>query len=104
VKPYVVLITPSADAPALAADRSWRAIRPAAPDLFSAEFARVRDLLATATLAFPLVMPVRRRRRRLLLPRSKFHVYYRSFPKRRLVVVEAVWSAVRGRGPRRSRT
>jgi plasmid stabilization system protein ParE len=37
--------------------------------------------------------------RRLLMPRTRYHVYYRVVGPDRVRVV-AVWSAVRGRGPR----
>jgi plasmid stabilization system protein ParE len=36
---------------------------------------------------------------RLLMPRTRYHVYYRVVGRDRVRVV-AVWSAVRGRGPR----
>jgi hypothetical protein len=37
--------------------------------------------------------------RRLLLRRSRFHVYYLIDEATRLVSIVAIWSAVRGHGP-----
>lgn len=37
--------------------------------------------------------------RRLLLPRSRYHVYFSNDEARQLVEVRAVWGATRGRGP-----
>jgi plasmid stabilization system protein ParE len=37
--------------------------------------------------------------RRLLMPRTHYHVYYRLVAPDRIRVL-AIWSAVRGRGPR----
>lgn len=41
----------------------------------------------------------RREHRRVLLPETRYHVYYRVVGPDRVRVV-AIWSAVRGRGPR----
>jgi len=38
--------------------------------------------------------------RRILLSQSRYHVYYVHDEKRGEVLVLAIWSAVRGRGPR----
>ena len=37
--------------------------------------------------------------RRILMPRTRYHLYYRVVAADRVRVV-AIWSAVRGRGPR----
>jgi hypothetical protein len=37
--------------------------------------------------------------RRLYLPATRYHVYYVHEPELHQVVILAVWSAVRGKGP-----
>ena len=73
----VVRTTPEADAHALDAAAWWRANRPAAPDLFAQELTGAIDLLTRA----PDVGKRYRRSgprglRRLLLPASRYHIYY----------------------------
>jgi plasmid stabilization system protein ParE len=38
--------------------------------------------------------------RRLLLPRSRYHVYYEVDDANRVVTILAIWHAMRGQGPR----
>ncbi len=98
----VVVTLPRADALATALDDWWRAHRSAAPNLFLDECRDALARLAETPEAGPLVAwgSARARRRRvLLLHRSGHHVYYRYFPRKKLVAVEAVWPAVRGRRP-----
>jgi plasmid stabilization system protein ParE len=97
----VVRTTPEADAQALDVDRWWQGHRPAAPELFVRELRGAFDLLARA----PAVGRRYRRTRvpglrRILLPESRHHVYYVFDDDSDTVVVLAIWSAVRGRGPR----
>jgi plasmid stabilization system protein ParE len=78
----------------------WRANRPAAPGLFTDEVAGAFALLTEA----PDVGRQLRRRdvpglRRVLLPRSRHHIYYVHDEERSEVIILAVWSAVRGHGP-----
>ncbi len=40
--------------------------------------------------------------RRLLLPTTRYHLYYLYDPDRQEVLLLAIWSAVRGRGPKLS--
>ena len=96
-----VRTTPEADGQARDADVWWRANRPAATDLFVNELFAAFGLLADA----PAVgRPYRRRGiptlRRLLLRESRYHLYYVHDTRSDRVVVLAIWSAVRGRGPR----
>lgn len=96
-----VRTTPESAAQVLEAAAWWRANLPAAPDLFVQEFAGAIDLL-------PRAPDVRRRYRqagipglrRLLLPSSWYHVYYAHDSEKGECIVLAVWSAVRGSGPR----
>jgi plasmid stabilization system protein ParE len=74
--------------------------RGGAPERVLRELARVTSLLST----MPRAGKVYRRAtsasyRRLLLRRSRFHVYYLIDEKSRLVTIVAIWSAVRGHGP-----
>lgn len=97
-----LLITASeADAQIERIDAWWRANRPAAPGLFGSELAGAFALLEDA----PDIGHRYRRRgipgvRRFLLPGTKYHVYYIHDERADMVIVLAVWSAVRGRGPR----
>jgi len=93
--------TPQAEVQALAAATWWRKNRPAAPNLFTNEMAGAFDLLAGAPEIghrYPdsRVPGVRR----LLLPGTRYHLYYVYDPDSSECVILAVWSAVRGRTPR----
>ncbi|MGB8932952.1 MAG: type II toxin-antitoxin system RelE/ParE family toxin [Anaeromyxobacteraceae bacterium] len=79
--------------------RWWRENRPAARELFEAELREALDQIRT----FPQLgsayeaMPGREHRR-LLMPETRYHLYYRvASPD--MVRVVAIWSSVRGRGP-----
>ena len=41
--------------------------------------------------------------RRLLLPKTRYHVYYQHVPGSEIVSILSIWGAVRGRAPRRPR-
>lgn len=77
----------------------WRRERPAAPQLFEDELRVALDLLRAEPEAGS-TYPSRYGRpyRRLLLSRSRHHVYYRVVAPDRLVVI-AIWNAVARRGP-----
>lgn len=78
--------------------RWWRENRPAARLLFDEELAEAFELIRSIPdigLSYPVAG---RDYRRLLLPRTRYHVYYRLVAEDRLRIV-AIWSAVRGRGP-----
>jgi len=95
-----VRTTSEADGHILAASAWWRTNRPSAPELFDHELAGAFRLLASAP-------DIGRRYRygripglrRLLLPRTRYHVYYVHDAEGAAAVVLAVWSAVRGRAP-----
>jgi plasmid stabilization system protein ParE len=79
----------------------WRTNRQAASDLFARELIRALDQLAETPLlgsvyGYPGSFPVRR----VLLPRSRYHVYFSFEPENDLVKVRAVWHTARGQGPR----
>lgn len=78
----------------------WREHRPAARLLFDQELAAALEQIRTqpeSGLTYPGI--VGNDYRRLLLPRTRFHVYYRLAAPDRIRVV-AIWGAVRERGPR----
>lgn len=92
---------PTADEQIAAADAWWRVNRPSAQDLFAEELRAAMKLLTDA----PETGQRRRHKkvpglRRLLLPGSRYHVYYSHDSNRKEVLLLAVWSAVRGRRPR----
>ena len=74
--------------------------RPSAEDLFDRELSDTLSLIGEVP---DIGHRYRRARipglRRMLLKRSRYHVYYVHDEKQQAVVVLAVWSAVRGRGP-----
>lgn len=77
----------------------WAANRKTAPDLFAHELERALGELAEApTLGSTSEDPRLRDVRRLLLPRTRYHVYYRVAGD--TMAVLAVWHAQRGSGPR----
>jgi hypothetical protein len=78
----------------------WREHRPATRDLFARELASIKALLQhvphTGSMYTVLdALPVRR----LLLPKTRTHVYYSIDVDQDLVTVLAVWGAPKGRGP-----
>ena len=94
-----VLFTPRALAEAQAIDAWWRQNRPAAPELLQGELERAVMQLGHAPRSgmrygrFDASIPMRR----VLLPRTRNHVYY--VIRGEDVVILSVWAAVRGRGP-----
>ena len=80
--------------------RWWRENRPAAPNLFDEELRTALDQIRTAPgLGSFYEAMAGREHRRVLMLQTRYHVYYRVAGPERVRVV-AIWSAVRGRGPR----
>jgi len=96
-----VRTTRQADEQALRIGEWWRQHRIAAPMLFVDELLGALELLEDAP---DLGGRYRRAKvpglRRLLLPRSRYHVYYVHDLAAQGVVLLAVWAAVRRAGPR----
>jgi plasmid stabilization system protein ParE len=95
-----ILFSPEAREQARDAARWWRENRPSAPRLFADEIRRALVLIGSAPIigvryAHDGVANVRR----VLLPTTRFHIYYVHDEAARAVDVVAVWSAVRGRRP-----
>jgi plasmid stabilization system protein ParE len=77
----------------------WRENRPAAHDLFEEELRAALDQIRATPQAGGIYEAVGGLEyRRMLMPESRYHVYYRVIGPDRVRVL-AVWSAVRGRGP-----
>jgi plasmid stabilization system protein ParE len=83
------------------ADRWWRKHRPSASALFEREYEHALGmLLGMPTAGAPY--PTRRRpsMRRLLLPRSQYHLYFCVERSDTVVVIHSLWGVRRGRGPK----
>ncbi len=79
----------------------WLEHRPAARDLFLEELELAeQQLRETPTLGVVYTQHRTGAVRRVLLPRTHHHLYYRYQPSRDLLTVLAVWGAPRGCGPR----
>jgi len=78
----------------------WRENRPAARALFEDELRAALDRIRDRPLLGGIYEVVGGREyRRTLMAETRYHVYYRVVGPD-LVRVLAIWSAVRGRGPR----
>jgi plasmid stabilization system protein ParE len=79
----------------------WAENRPAAPSLFAQEFRDTLEYIArNPGVGTSWPTPRRPDLRRVLMPRTKHHVYFRVDVPKQVVQVLAVWGAPRGRGPR----
>jgi plasmid stabilization system protein ParE len=93
-----VRTTPEADDHVRAIDEWWRRNRTAAPSLFLDDLAAAFTLIASApNVGHPYRRSPVGGTRRILLARSRYHVYYA--PLDDALVVLAVWHASRGSGP-----
>ncbi len=78
----------------------WSENRPAAPDLFVEELgAAVRKLASMPRIGARYDAPGFREMRRVLLSRTRYHVYYAVDEDARLVRIHAIWHLSRGGGP-----
>lgn len=78
----------------------WLANRDKAPDLFEEELARAWALLEFAPLSGPHAPGPLSGFRRLLLTKTRYHVYYTVDEDRRVVEIHAVWHTSHGSLPR----
>jgi plasmid stabilization system protein ParE len=96
-----LVFTPDAERQATEMDSWWREHRPAARDLFARELAEAGELIARTPTAGAVYTSKRGQQfRRVLMPKTKNHVYFEVDEARELVIVHAIWGAPRGRGPR----
>jgi plasmid stabilization system protein ParE len=94
-----LVFTPEAEEQADECDRWWREHRDV-QDLFARELAMTKTLLCEAPTIGSVYttldgMPVRR----VLLRKTRAHLYYSVDDDAELVTVLAVWGAPKGRGP-----
>jgi plasmid stabilization system protein ParE len=97
----ILKLSPRAIRDAERCARWWREHRPAARQLFDDELRRALEQIRSAPDLGGTFTSRRSRReyRRVLMTETRHHVYYRvSGPDE--VRIVAIWSAVRGRGPR----
>jgi plasmid stabilization system protein ParE len=82
-------------------ERWWRDHRPLASDLFTNELEETFAFLCEHPGA-GVHWPTARRPnlRRILMPRTENHIYFRVDDASQAVHVLAIWGAPRGRGPR----
>jgi plasmid stabilization system protein ParE len=93
-------LAPRAVRQAEACARWWRESRPQARLLFDEELRSALEQIEAAPQAGSLYdARSGREHRRVLMQVTRFHVYYRPASPE-LVRVVAIWSAIRGRGPR----
>jgi plasmid stabilization system protein ParE len=80
------------------ADEWWRTNRPVASDLFRAELERILTVIAVLpTIGVRAKSERAAGVRRVLLKKTRYHVYYRVHDE--TLEVLAVWHARRGTGP-----
>ena len=97
---FAVVVAPSAVRQAHVVADWWRAHRVAAPDLFDAEFEAVLGRLSLSPVTGSKYRESKGRVvRRLLMPRTSYHVYFEIDEGKGRVDVVAVWHAARGKGP-----
>jgi plasmid stabilization system protein ParE len=95
----IVRLTPRALSEAERGKTWWQTNRPTSPNLFDQELAAALEQIQTAP-SVGAVYPSSfgRTVRRLLMPKTKKHVYY--LVRENEIVVVSVWGAPRARGPR----
>ena len=97
-EPLPVVVQPRASREIEEIDGWWRSHRPAAANLFVTE---LQSMLSVVGLMPTLGAPARNARirgvRRVLLTRTRYHVFYRV--RGDVLEVLAVWHAARGMGP-----
>lgn len=97
---YRVQLTSEARRQLLEIAEWWTVNRRKAPELVLRELARATSLLAVTPMAGKAYRGATSASyRRLLLRRSRFHVYYLIDETARVVMIVAIWNAVRGHGP-----
>ena len=79
----------------------WAQNRPTAPDLFAREFRDTLEQIRTMP-GSGTAWPTERRPtlRRILMPRTQNHIYFRVDRKAQTVHVLAVWGAPKGTTPK----
>jgi plasmid stabilization system protein ParE len=99
VKTYQVELSPEARRHVEQIAAWWEGNRPAVPTMFRDELEAAVRRLEVAPRAGSVYGRARMALRRLLMPRTRYHVYYAIEEPDALVRVYAVWHASRGQGP-----
>lgn len=100
MRPIRVLVAARAETQIRAIEEWWKANRPDAPTLFVGELqAALERIAATPGVGAEYLVSGLRDVRRVLLRRSRYHVYYTVDTAREIAVVRAVWHGARGREP-----
>jgi len=79
----------------------WKDHRSAAPELFREEVAATLEIIksspsAAKTYPFPAIPGLRR----ILMPRTRYHLYFSLHDQGKLIFVHALWHTSRGQGPK----
>jgi plasmid stabilization system protein ParE len=95
-----VLISADAEAQLATIRAWWLSNRPSAPELFDRELDVAIATLRHAAHSFPAYRAEADSEiRRVLLPRSRYALYYSIAPDDDVVLIVAVWHTARGSGP-----
>ena len=99
--PYAILVAPSAQRQATKIADWWEANRDKAPALFVQELEAAFARVAKAPTSGRVFRESKGRViRRILLPRTSYHVFFEANEAKQQVQILAVWHTARGRGPR----
>lgn len=83
------------------ADLWWRANRADSPNLLIEEFeGTLEQIESNPGIGVPYPHPRSDHYHRILLPRTRQHIYYEYRPGEEVAVVVSFWSALRGSPPR----
>jgi plasmid stabilization system protein ParE len=100
VTAYRVVIAARAERQVQLIAEWWSTHRPSAPALFLDELTEALSRLAAAPLSgSPYAVGKPKGVRRVLLRRSRYHVYFTVNDRDELVAVRAVWHSARGGAP-----
>jgi plasmid stabilization system protein ParE len=95
-RPYSITVVVPADREIFSARRWWRSHRLGAPDALDDEFSRALGLLARHPEIGALTTSVRAAHtRRIVLPRSRYVLYYRVVPAAMRIEILAFWHTSR---------
>jgi plasmid stabilization system protein ParE len=98
---YSVIVAPRARTHARRIDEWWREHRANVPSLFARELEAAFVRVAAGPMGFAVFRETKGRViRRLLMPRTSYHVFFEVDQRQQKVHVLAIWHASRGRGPR----
>jgi plasmid stabilization system protein ParE len=97
---FRVELSPQARAQVADINLWWAENRPAAPTLVAAEFETAIQRLSSSPESGRCHAQGKQVQvRKILMPRSRYHLYYEVDPPNRLVTILAVWHVSRGQRP-----